>query len=94
MLGIVSYFDKIYLSSDYGVKKPNPKFFNQLINDNNLAKEETVMIGNDANCDIKGAKNVGLNAIYMETETSTLGVMEPDVEGFSARKLIKLIKKM
>lgn len=94
MLGIVSYFDKIYLSSDYGVKKPNPKFFNQLINDNNLVKEETVMIGNDANCDIKGAKNVGLNAIYMETETSTLGVMNPDVKGFSARKLIKLIKKM
>ena len=94
MLGIVDYFNKRYLSSDYGVKKPNPKFFNRLIDDNNLVKEETVMIGNDANCDIKGAKNVGLKAIYMETETSTLGVLTPDVKGFNARKLIKLIKKM
>ena len=93
-LGIVSYFNKIYLSSDYGVKKPNSKFFNQLINDNNLKKEETVMIGNDANCDINGAKNVGLKAIYMETATSTKGIMKPDVKGFNANKLIKLIKKM
>ncbi len=91
---IIKYFDDIYLSSDYGVKKPNPKFFNQLISDHNLVKEETVMIGNDANCDIKGARNVGLNAIYMETETSTFGVLEPDVKGFNRKKLIKLIEKM
>ena len=92
-LDIIKYFNAIYLSSDYGVKKPNPLFFNKLINDNNLDVNETIMIGNDANCDIKGAKNVGLKTIYLETETSTKGIMKPDVEGFNYKKIIKLIKK-
>ena len=93
-LNIEKYFDKIYLSSDYGVKKPNPKFFKILMNENNLNPFETIMIGNDANADIKGAWKVGLRAIYMETETSTLGILKPDVKGFDSKKLYKLIKKM
>ena len=92
-LGIDKYFDAIYLSSDYGVKKPNPKFFNALLKNEGLDPFETVMIGNDANCDIKGAWKVNMRAIYMETETSTLGVLKPDVKGFNPNKLYKLIKK-
>lgn len=92
-LGIDKYFDKIYLSSDYGVKKPNPKFFNALLKENNLNPLETIMIGNDANTDIKGAYNVGMKAIYMETETSTKGILKPDVKGFNPNKLYKIIKK-
>lgn len=92
-LGIDKYFDAIYLSSDYGYKKPNSKFFNALIKGENLDPFETVMIGNDSNTDIKGAWQVNMRAIFMETETSPRGVLKPDVKGFNQNKLYKLIKK-
>lgn len=93
-LDIEKYFDRIYLSSDYGMKKPNSDFFNRPIKDFGLNPSETVMVGNDIFTDINGAYDVGINTIYVETETSTKDVVKPDVKGFDAKKILKLIRKM
>lgn len=69
-LGIHDYFDKIYISSDYKCKKPDLNFFKEPFNDLNLLKEETIMIGNDHICDIEGAKNYGLDTIYLHSNIS------------------------
>ncbi len=92
-LGIEKYFDGIYISSDYGVKKPNKKFFETLIYENKLYIDECVMVGNDPFTDIEGAKNLDMKYIYVETETSTKDVLKPDVKGFNAKKIFKLIRR-
>lgn len=70
MLGIVPYFDGIFLSSRQGVKKPSPLFFNGLLKQYRLVKQESIMIGNDEASDIAGACAVGMDSLYIHTEIS------------------------
>lgn len=80
MLEIEPYFDGIFLSSDCGVKKPNPRFFDVLVSACGLAPEECLMIGNDENCDIAGGKSAGMGTIYLHTNLSPeyTGTSVPD----------------
>ncbi len=69
-LNIVKYFDAIYISSDYGVKKPNPKFFEILIEKEGADVKESLFLGNDQTCDILGAQGVGMDTWYVHTNCS------------------------
>lgn len=69
-LDIVKYFDKIYISSDYGVKKPNPKFFKILMEQEGLDSKDCLFLGNDQTCDILGAQGVGMDTWYVHTNCS------------------------
>ena len=69
-LGIDSLFDGIYLSSDYGCKKPDRRFFERLLQERGIAPQSAVMIGNDGVCDIQGAQAVGLATVYIRSNIS------------------------
>lgn len=70
MLGLEPYFDKIFISSDYRVKKPNPDFFHVLPVCCTQHPEKCLMIGNDEICDIQGAQNVGMDTFYIHSNLS------------------------
>lgn len=70
LLGIDKYFDEILFSSDFYVCKPDKLFYNSLIEKYNLNPLESIMIGNDYICDIKGAKEVNLNTLYIHSNLS------------------------
>lgn len=74
-LGLNGLFDGIYLSSDYGCKKPDPRFFRVLLQERGIDPETAVMVGNDGACDIEGARAVGLSTIYVRSSRSP---REPD----------------
>jgi len=61
-------FDGIYLSSDYGCRKPDERFYKALIEENNLDVSKCIMIGNDRETDIAGAKRFNMTTLYMHTE--------------------------
>ena len=69
-LGLYDCFEKIYLSSDYGCKKPDLCFFEQMLTECNVDRKTAVMIGNDGICDIKGAKSAGLHTLYVHSNIS------------------------
>lgn len=70
VLDIAKYFDAVLISSDYGVKKPDLSFFKILLDEYELNPEESIMIGNDENCDIAGAKRAGLDTYYIHSNIS------------------------
>lgn len=70
LLGIAEYFDKVFISSDYGMKKPDIRFFQALMDSCRLKAEESLMIGNDGICDISGAKRAGMDAYYVHSNLS------------------------
>lgn len=61
-------FDQVYISSDYECRKPDLRFFNALIDEQGLDRSKCLMIGNDLMTDIAGAKNAGLDTLYMHTD--------------------------
>ena len=70
ILGIVDKFDGIVISSDEGCCKPDEHFYRVLLDKYSLDVKDTIMVGNDPVADIKGAKNVGLSALYIHTNLS------------------------
>lgn len=66
-LGLSDLFDGIYISSDYGCRKPDVRFFRALLGEQQLNIAHCLMIGNDRDTDIAGAKAAGLDTLYMHT---------------------------
>lgn len=67
LLKLNTAFHGILLSSDYQCRKPDARFFRALIDGQHLDPKECLMIGNDRDTDIAGAKNLGLATLYMHT---------------------------
>lgn len=58
------YFDQIINSEMAGVKKPNPKIFQQALTNAKVAPENALMVGDNLEADIIGAKNVGFHVLH------------------------------
>ena len=69
-LGIDHCFDGALLSSDFGVKKPDGRFYAALLSKYGISPEQAVMIGNDARCDTLGAQQAGLSTVYIHSNIS------------------------
>ncbi len=66
-LGLEDLFDKVYISSDYGCRKPDARFYQALLREQGLDFRSCLMIGNDRNTDIAGARALGMDTLYMHT---------------------------
>jgi YjjG family noncanonical pyrimidine nucleotidase len=61
---LARYFDTITNSEMAGVKKPNPIIFEHALDLAKAKKENSIMIGDSLEADIKGALDIGLDAIF------------------------------
>ena len=70
LLGLTQRFDHIYISSEIGFQKPDPRFLNAPLRDLGLDPDDCLMIGNDPFCDVGGAVAVGMDAVYVRSALS------------------------
>ena len=63
-LGLHHYFDEIITSEDFGVKKPDPKPYRRALEVLGTLPQETLMVGDWPDRDIKGAKGVGIRTAW------------------------------
>jgi len=63
-LGLHHYFDEIITSEDFGVKKPDPKPYRRALEVLGTKADETLMVGDWPDRDIKGAKGVGMRTAW------------------------------
>lgn len=77
-LGLGEQLDSIYISSDYGCRKPDVRFYNALLAEQKLDVTKCLMIGNDRDTDIAGAKAVGMDTLYMHTNLTPSEQAEAD----------------
>ena len=61
---LTKYFKTIITSEDVGVKKPNPIIFEHALEQAKATSRESIMIGDNWEADIMGAKNAGFDVIY------------------------------
>ena len=76
-LGLTDCFDHICISSEQGFQKPDPRFFSVPLRALSLAPSDCLMIGNDPLCDVDGALQIGMDALYLRTALSPRNA--PDV---------------
>jgi len=63
---ITGYFEMIFISDEIGWRKPDPIIFNKVLGEMKAEPEETILIGDNYNDDIKGAYEVGIDSVLVE----------------------------
>lgn len=63
--GLQDYFAHIVLSEEVGSQKPNPRIFEEALRRNGVTANEVIMIGDSWSSDIQGAKNAGIDQIWV-----------------------------
>lgn len=58
------HFDGIVISSEFGVRKPDPAFFEILFDKYKIDKKSAVMIGDDSSTDVRGANAFGIASVW------------------------------
>ena len=62
--GLNKYFKTLTISEDIGVQKPNEKIFFHALSIAGAEIKNSIMIGDNYNADVLGAKNIGMKSIY------------------------------
>lgn len=91
-LGLADAFDGVFLSSEAGVQKPDPRFFRLPLAKYSLNPSRCLMIGNDPVCDGLGAQAVGMPSWIIRSALSPRGCRDGyDQDGMDLRKLQSLL---
>lgn len=107
-LGLGEQLDGIFISSDYGCRKPDSRFYQALVEEKGLQVDRCLMIGNDRDTDIAGAKALGMGTLYMHTaltppdQAAAIPALHPDrhtgphyeYEGDNWSELADLVEKI
>lgn len=66
--GIGHYFDGMVLSEDIGVNKPHPDIFLHALRMASTTADKAIMVGDNFDVDILGARGVGIDQVYYNPE--------------------------
>ena len=87
--------ERIWISGDLGVAKPETGIFTAAQEKLGLAPEELCFVGDSYGHDMTGAKNAGWTAVWFNHRGhQATGEVRPDYEVHSERELIALLKKI
>ncbi len=67
--GLKKYFDQIIISEEVGFNKPDKLIFDFAMNKCNALHHECLMVGDDFEADIIGAKNASIKAIFLNRKS-------------------------
>jgi len=70
--GLKKYFTTIVISETVGVHKPDPRIFHHAVRNAKTAIPDSVMVGDSLDADIRGAQNVGMDAIYFNPKNEAI----------------------
>lgn len=62
--GIAPYFDRMFTSQDVGFQKPDSRIFHAAITAHHARKKDVLMVGDDWENDIIGARNYGIDSAF------------------------------
>lgn len=75
--GMGNYFEHILLSETIGVNKPDPAIYRHLLNMAGATPGEVIMVGDNITTDILGAKNSGIDQIWLNEKGMDNGGLIP-----------------
>ena len=64
-LGMAPFFDAVLVSGQLGYRKPHPRVFLELLDQLGTPKEQTAFVGDNLAADIHGAREMGIQPIWM-----------------------------
>ena len=89
--GLRDYFNTVILSEDAGYNKPAREFFEYALRQSGARQDTTLMIGDNFNTDILGAKRAGLATAYFNRYPDYPATEPVDYEVTALRQLMEIL---
>lgn len=89
--GLSPYFTKLFMAEMVGFQKPDRRFFEYAIKSVHAHKSESLMIGDDPEADIRGAKQFGIDQVFFNPDGRTCPVT-PTYEITTIRELLGILR--
>lgn len=68
--GLKDCFQHVVLSEEVGIQKPQRGIFDEALKQNGLSADEVLMIGDSYGSDIQGAKNAGIDQLWIDVNAN------------------------
>jgi putative hydrolase of the HAD superfamily len=92
-VGAEKYFHHFFTSKDLGAEKPDKRFFDAITKKINITPAECVMIGDNYQKDICGAKAVGMSTIFFNEKNESGDYTDADAVIVSMQELRETMNK-
>ncbi len=89
--GLAPYFDKVILSEQVKVQKPNRAIFEHAVKNANARKNQSLMIGDNPEADIKGARDFGMDQVWFQYGTTGSPEFEPTYKIKDLKELLEFL---
>ncbi len=64
-LGLADYFESVVVSEEVGWRKPHSRIFHRFLQQMDVDAADVLFVGDDLQCDIVGAKSVGMQTAWI-----------------------------
>lgn len=94
--GIRKYFDEFFFSSDFSMCKPEDKLYDAIFSRDDIKKKESIIISSDYDKDVIGAKAMGIDTLFINTnkeESYDSKSYKYEVKGRDYAQIINMIVK-
>jgi putative hydrolase of the HAD superfamily len=88
---LVSYFEHIVISGDFGRGKPDPSIFLHALEQLGIDEEEALMVGDNIMTDILGANEAGIASVWLNRHRKEHGEVVPTYEVSDLEELLVLL---
>lgn len=88
--GIYDFFEGIVLSEDIGVNKPDRRLFDHALRVAGVASAEALMVGDDFDVDIAGAREAGWDQMYIARSRAARPASLPFVPTYEIHSLAEV----
>ena len=89
------YFDFAFLAEDIGASKPHPDMFHAALKQTDVGAENIIHVGDDPEHDVRGAREVGMHTVWVNTQRKTWPSGQPaDGEVVNLRELPDVIDRI
>jgi putative hydrolase of the HAD superfamily len=92
--GLNNYFECLITSEQAGSKKPDAAIFNYALQQAGAIAEESLMIGDDLDVDIIGAKIIGMDTILFDPFNSYQTTLEPTLRVNNISEIIVFLDSL
>lgn len=88
-----TYFDRVFISGEFGIGKPDPSIFQHVLESIGLTKDDAIMVGDNLNTDILGANRIGMKNVWINRGGKKATEIQPTYEIRSLKEIIPTVKK-
>lgn len=88
--GLKPFFETVITSEQVGVNKPDPKIFLHALQSTGAKRNQSVMVGDNLEADVRGARRVGMHAVFFNPESANHDD-KVSAEIFQLEQLTKLL---